>query len=62
MENIITQLFQEATHGVLLHSEQEIKMRMACQRAYNDNASYDEQLGAAKIYLKLIIDFPQMTL
>lgn len=62
MENITIQLFQEATEGIILTPEQEIKMRIACQKAYNDNESYDEQLGAAKIYLKLIIDFPQMTL
>lgn len=58
----INELYNEAKGAIALNPEQDLKMRQACERAYHDNRSYDEQLEAAKIYLRYILEFPQLTL
>ena len=47
-----------------LNSIQLVKLKQACQKSIEENPDlgYNELLSACKVYLKFIIDFPDLSL
>lgn len=63
-KEILNQLYFDSINDlkVILTEEQKQKFLIACEKAYSDNATYYEQLKAAKLFLKMILEFPSFSL
>ena len=48
--------------GATLTPEQSNKLLKACERAINENEDDHSRQIAGKIYLNLVLDFPELTL
>ncbi|PHR10488.1 MAG: hypothetical protein COA40_14310 [Aequorivita sp.] len=63
-QELENKLFEEVQDGYSLNSDQKIKLKEACKRVVKDHPddSFPLLMKAAKIYLKFILEFPQLTL